>query len=49
MKKEISVLCNLYLEVDDDTDVESALDSVLMHIDPDMGINIHKYELREKD
>ncbi len=45
--KELNVLCNLYLKVEDDVDIEEALDSLLMHLDPDVEINIHERELQE--
>lgn len=45
--KEINVHCNLYLKVEDGMDIEAALDSLLMHLDPDVDINIHDYELQD--
>jgi hypothetical protein len=45
--KELKVLCNLYLEVDDDTDIEAALDSLYFRLDTDVKINVHSYEFQE--
>ena len=45
--KELNVLCNLYLKVEDDVDIEEALDSLLMKLDTDVEINIHEWELQE--
>ena len=45
--KELKVTCTLYLKVDDDTDIEEALDSLYMNIDTDIPINVHNYEWNE--
>ena len=45
--KELNVLCNLYLEVEDDVDIQEAVDRLLMYLDPDLKINIHQQEFQE--
>ena len=42
--KEASVLCNLYITMNDGESLEEAIDRILMMVDPDLGINIHKAE-----
>lgn len=45
--KELNVKCNLYIALDPDEEVEHALDRILAMVDPDLGINIHEYEVQE--
>ena len=47
--KELKVYCNLYLEVEDDVDIEEALDKLYFRLDSDVKINVHSYELQAID
>lgn len=45
--KELKVLCHLYLEVEDDADIEAALDSLIMKLDSDVDIQVYEQEIQE--
>lgn len=47
--KQINVLCNLYLEVDDGMSAEDAVEYLMMHLDVDVAMNIHEYKLEKLD
>ena len=45
--KEIKVNCTLYLEVEDDSSIDEALEKVMFYIDPNLAINVYGYEFEE--
>ena len=45
--KEFKVNCTLYLTVEDDVSLEDAMNTVLLHLEPDIAINDYSYEFQE--
>ena len=47
--REAKILCTIYLKMEDGMTEEEAVERVLMMIDPDLPVNIHKVDVEETD
>ena len=45
--KQAKILCTIYYDMEDGMTEEEAVERVLMMIDPDLPVNIHRVEAEE--